>query len=662
MSGTVRLKDAQVEQRAWACLEIKSIDEEKREIEGIATTPTPDRVGDIVEPKGAEFKLPVPFLWQHRSSEPIGHVVSATVGKDGIRVRVKLAKTDVPGKLKDRLDEAWQSIKLGLVRGLSIGFKGVETSFIEESRGIRFLKWVWLELSAVTIPANEEASITAIKSAGATQQRPTLGASQGTVRLALPGASGNNVANQLPLTGKGNETMKTTREQITAFEAKRAATVARMDEVMSKAAEEGRTLDDTEQQSYDNDAREIETIDAHLKRLISHEKTMLQTATPATSHQSTSGGESAPGIRAGEGVLRANSNTPKGTAFTRYALALLHSKGDLGAAAATAKRLWDTSTPEVSSVLKAAQDAGTTTDATWAGNLVQYQNMQSEFIELLRPETIIGRIPGFRRVPFNIRIPRQTAGVSGAFVGEGAPKPVNEMGFDTITMQWYKAAVIVVLTEELVRFSNPNAENLARQDMVRGIAEYLDKRFIDPVYPGVSGVSPASITNSVTQVNSTGVTLAAITNDVETLMRAFITANMTLTNGVWIMTPGTALALSLLRTSQDVFAFPNITMNGGTWFGLPVITSGNLSLSGSPTETFIVLMDASEILLADDGQVVISVSREASLQMNDAPSAGAQSLVSLWQNNLVGLRAERFINWQKRRAEAVQVLHLNAGY
>jgi hypothetical protein len=50
---------------AYSLLNIKSIDEEQWIIEGIATTPAPDRVDDIVEPKGAQFTLPVPFLWQH---------------------------------------------------------------------------------------------------------------------------------------------------------------------------------------------------------------------------------------------------------------------------------------------------------------------------------------------------------------------------------------------------------------------------------------------------------------------------------------------------------------------------------------------------------------------------------------------------------------------
>ena len=62
------------------------------------------------------------------------------------------------------------------------------------------------------------------------------------------------------------------------------------------------------------------------------------------------------------------------------------------------------------------------------------------------------------------------------------------------------------------------------------------------------------------------------------------------------------------------------------------------------------------ILLADDGDVSIDVSREASLQMDSAPMSPADAttvLTSLWQNNLVGLRAERFINWQRASVKAV---------
>jgi HK97 family phage prohead protease len=149
--------------RAWSTFVVKSADDEQRILTGIASTPSTDRVGDIVEPMGAQFKLPLPMLWQHDSSAPVGQVTQATPTKDGIPVTISLAKTDEPGTLKDRLDEAWQSIRLGLVRGLSIGFAPVEYSYLEDTGGIRFSKWTWLELSAVTIPANTDASIATIK-------------------------------------------------------------------------------------------------------------------------------------------------------------------------------------------------------------------------------------------------------------------------------------------------------------------------------------------------------------------------------------------------------------------------------------------------------------------------------------------------------------------
>ena len=142
---------------------VKSVDEEKRIITGIATTISPDREDDIVDPLGAKFTLPIPFLWQHDHSRPIGEVIAATVTDKGIEVEVQIAQIHVQGRLKERVDEAWQAIKTGLVKGLSIGFRGKEYNYIDGSCGVHFKEWDWYELSAVTIPANMEASITSVK-------------------------------------------------------------------------------------------------------------------------------------------------------------------------------------------------------------------------------------------------------------------------------------------------------------------------------------------------------------------------------------------------------------------------------------------------------------------------------------------------------------------
>jgi hypothetical protein len=61
--------------------------------------------------------------------------------------------------------------------------------------------------------------------------------------------------------------------------------------------------------------------------------------------------------------------------------------------------------------------------------------------------------------------------------------------------------------------------------------------------------------------------------------------------------------------------------------------------------------------MADEGGLTIDVSREASVQMDSAPTdppVAATVVVSLWQLNLIGIKAERFINWKRARLASVK--------
>ncbi|MGF6607062.1 HK97 family phage prohead protease [Paraburkholderia sp. WSM4175] len=166
-------------ERAYSLLTIRSADNDARVIEGTATTPSADRYGDIVVSTGAVFKCPLALLWQHRHDQPIGQVEFAQVTETGIPFSATIARVDEPGTLKDRLDEAWQSIRAGLVRGISIGFRPLEYSMMDNG-GIRYLSWEWVELSAVTVPANAEATINVIRSIDTTT-RAALGIGGGHV-------------------------------------------------------------------------------------------------------------------------------------------------------------------------------------------------------------------------------------------------------------------------------------------------------------------------------------------------------------------------------------------------------------------------------------------------------------------------------------------------
>ncbi len=154
-----------MQNRAYSVLTVKAVDSDTRTISGIATTPSVDRVGDIIEPLGVKFANPLPFLWQHHHDKPVGTCDFGTPTAAGIPFKATIAHPDTVESqtLKDRLQEAWDSIKTGLVRATSIGFRPIEYAFMDAG-GIRYIETEVFELSAVTIPANADAIIDTIKS------------------------------------------------------------------------------------------------------------------------------------------------------------------------------------------------------------------------------------------------------------------------------------------------------------------------------------------------------------------------------------------------------------------------------------------------------------------------------------------------------------------
>jgi HK97 family phage major capsid protein len=625
--------------RAYSTLDIKSVNAEQRIIEGIASTPTPDRGGDIMDPAGAQYALPMPFLWFHDDHNPIGEVFAADVRPDGIYIKARVSKVSTPGRLKTLVDDAWAAFTAEppLVRGLSIGWKKLEGEPVKGTTFTRISKWIWGELSAVTIPMNVDATILAVKQFDQAATGPVT-----------PGVSGFPVVHAVKAA-----TPMTTQEQITAFETKRAAHTARMVALMN--ATEGSTLDEAQREEYTTLEREVDSIDEHLPRLRKLEKSLQLSATPVTQTTNTA---TASELRGGTTptTVKVTPNVPPGTAFTRFAMAMAASKGDSYQAISRAKS-WADSTPEVEQMVeaqlnwqtKAAVAAGTTTSATWAGPLVPTQTAVDEFLKLLRPRTLIGRVAGFRQVPFNTAVPSQTGGGTYSWVGQGNAKPVTSAAFATVTVPFAKAAGIIVLTEELVRMSTPSAEATVREEMIAGMGQFLDGQLVDPAVAAVANVNPASITNGAATAAASGATAANLRTDLVARVATFTAANIPLEGAVWLMNDSNAFAAGISLNALGQPLFPGMSREGGSILGIPVIVSNNVGAR-------IILVHAPSILFADEGGVSIDVSREASIQMDDAPANPSDAttvLVSLWQRNLVGLRAERMITWIRARTAAV---------
>jgi HK97 family phage major capsid protein/HK97 family phage prohead protease len=538
-------------QRACTVLEVKRINQETREIDGIATTPTPDRQGDIVEPHGAEFKLPIPLLWQHDSRQPIGEVVSAKVTPEGIFVKARIAKIEDPGKLKDRVDEAWQSVKSGLVRGLSIGFKSLEDESIRGA-GIRFIRWLWLELSAVTIPANADGSITAIKNADR-------------------------------ITRTDAQTQRAPFVRIS----KSSVPVPSTNEYQEKAMSKG--------------------------------ELSIQVA--------------------------------------KSLLAALVHRVDAGTYAFGA---WRNGAEVRDAIEKSAVDAISPT-----GTLVP-NPASRDFAEFIRPQTIIGKLVGLRRAPARVRCSVvATGGGSAYWVGGGVGIKLSVAQMAGELFDFLKVGAISVFPKELVISTLPASESVISRDLGGAMVEAMDTSFIDPENAGVADQEPAAVTYDAPSRGSTGTDVSAIDADLGALIEDLSEAGSDLMFAQWVMPVRTAAYLARLRDSSGALAYPGISARGGTLMGFPVVTSRaypNESGSPGPARS-ISLLDASQILIVDDGAGSFAVSDKVSVHMDDATTqkstdtAAGTSVVSMFQVESVAMKAVRHVNWKVLRAgAAAQVL------
>jgi HK97 family phage prohead protease len=151
-------------------LEIKSL-KDTGEFEGYGSTfgGEPDAYGDIIadgayseslaqhKAKGTMPKL----FWQHNSDEPIGKWLEATEDSHGLLLRGKLNMDVQRGR------EAHALLKAKDIDGLSIGYRIKEYSVDTETYVWTLQKLDLVEVSIVSVGANENAVVQSVKAAKA---------------------------------------------------------------------------------------------------------------------------------------------------------------------------------------------------------------------------------------------------------------------------------------------------------------------------------------------------------------------------------------------------------------------------------------------------------------------------------------------------------------
>jgi hypothetical protein len=237
----------------------------------------------------------------------------AKPNKNGISVKFKFARVRSPAALKDRLDEAWRSIKAGLVRGLSIGFQVARGANIKDTFGIRFLRWEMVGAQRRDDPGERRSKhhSNQVRRPGTARRVRRKPQRRVAVRSTFSRRRGAN----------RSEPQEESRENVPGADqgprsdARREGR-AMQDGVQKKATDEGRTKDAAEREEFDTLAGEIQQIDAELKDLHELEKMNIAAAQPVVESRHEKGAVPAGSARR----VTINAKIEPGVKFARMAI------------------------------------------------------------------------------------------------------------------------------------------------------------------------------------------------------------------------------------------------------------------------------------------------------------------------------------------------------
>lgn len=422
--------------------------------------------------------------------------------------------------------------------------------------------------------------------------------------------------------------------QLNKVKAVKAAKQLEITALLTKALDEDSTPDEAAEATIGTLEEEVATLEknvARISKLIEDGKQNEDNVEEVAKDKSMN-----------KNKIEVVSNMEQGIGYAKYVKSMLTSqkmaqKGNYVSALDVAK-----SRNEPEAVLDFIKEVGTTS-STGYGSLVQPQNLQNEFIELLRANTVFDQLAsGMRKVPFNVAIPTQTKAGTAKWVGEAQAKPSTNQEFSSLTLKRHKIAGITTISEELLMDSSPSVDALIRDDLVSALAQLTDETFLDDI--AGTDVRPSGLLNGVTPVTASGRDSAAYQADLAALKVQFITNNLSLSGVTIVMSEVQASEMSMLRDPMGnaYFAGMERGFNEKTLMGMSVLETQN---AGNK----LIMVKTSEILLADEGALDIRYSNEATV-------AG----VSNFENNLMSILVERRLTWAKRRPIAASFIDYSA--
>ncbi len=256
--------------------------------------------------------------------------------------------------------------------------------------------------------------------------------------------------------------------------------------------------------------------------------------------------------------------------------------------------------------------------ATSGGYLVP-QQYANEVIDLLRARTVVRRLgaPTLQMATGTFSIPKITQGSTGYYIGENTNITKSELKTGNVTLTFKKLAALVPVSNDLLRYSQPSADTIIRNDVVRALQVREDQAFIRD--DGTAG-TPKGLRYAVDQANNLimvtagGVSLANATTDLGRLILLLQNANIPLSRPGWILAPRSVHYLMTVQNTSGFFVYRDEMLRGTLW-GFPFATTTTIPLTltdnGGTDESEVYFGDFDEAIIGESANLIIDASQEA---------------------------------------------------
>jgi len=292
----------------------------------------------------------------------------------------------------------------------------------------------------------------------------------------------------------------------------------------------------------------------------------------------------------------------------RLIRALAAGKGDPDKAAHFAKKQWGDE--EIAKALTTS-----TGETGGGGGFLVPEEYSTELIEYLRPLSVIRSMnPVIVPMPVgSISIPAMTGGATAEYIGEGSNIRVSQPAFGQIKLTWKKLATLVPISNDLIRFSSPQADAIVRDDLVAAMAQREDAAFIrdDGTNDTPKGLRYWIAGDNIIPANGT-VNLANVAIDLGKAILALEENNIKFLRPGWLISPRTKYYLTTLTDDNGNYVFKD-EMAGGTLLNFPFAVTSQIpsNLGDGANESEVYFVDFADAIIGESSLVELAVSEEA---------------------------------------------------